>query len=157
MYKYKNLEEELHSVYKKLTPTRICKIAKKKYKQKIESINTVEIDKTYEKRQEEIIDNLMEINPVAVLLGYIYALEEFALKHDPEIKNILINNKVKNQILKEDEAHRVRIFINLEGAVDQMKIKKLIEESRKNNISHTDFIQSLEDLMQEAWPDRKVK
>ena len=89
---------------------------------------------------------------MAVLLGYISVLEEFTLKHNPEIKNIIINNKVKNKILKEDEADRVRIFINLEGAVNQMKIKKLIEESHKNNISHADFIQSLEDLMQEAWP-----
>ena len=141
MYKYKNLEEELHSVYKKLTPNRISNLANKKYKQKIKRINTKKIDKTYEEHQEQIMDNLIEINPVAVLLGYISVLEEFALKHDPEIKNIISNNKMKNKILKEDEADRVRRFINLEGAVDQMKIKKLIEESHKNNISHADFIQ----------------
>ena len=60
MYKYKNLEEELHSVYKKLTPNRISNLANKKYKQKIKRIKTKKIDKTYEEHQEQIMDNLIE-------------------------------------------------------------------------------------------------
>jgi len=156
MTKYRKIEKESLSVYKDLSPQRIREISKLKYQQQIKTINS-ENPYTPKKYQEKVVNTLMRNNPVAYLLGYNDAIEEHISQQEPEMKNIQIPPEMKNKILNEDDANRFQLIITLQGLVDPREIKDLIEESQKNDISLNEFIQLLENLIEEASNNDKVK
>ena len=156
MTKYRKIEKKSLSVYKDLSPQRIREISKLKYQQQIKTINS-ENPYTPKKYQEKVVNTLMRNNPVAYLLGYNDAIEEHISQQEPEMKNIQIPPEMKNKILNEDDANRFQLIITLQGLVDPREIKDLIEESQKNDISLNEFIQLLENLIEEASNNDKVK
>ena len=153
MTKYRKIEKESLS---DLSPQRIREISKLKYQQQIKTINS-ENPYTPKKYQEKVVNTLMRNNPVAYLLGYNDAIEEHISQQEPEMKNIQIPPEMKNKILNEDDANRFQLIITLQGLVDPREIKDLIEESQKNDISLNEFIQLLENLIEEASNNDKVK
>ena len=156
MTKYRKIEKKSLSVYKDLSPQRIREISKLKYQQQIKTINS-ENPYTPKKYQEKVVNTLMRNNPVAYLLGYNDAIEEHISQQEPEMKNIQIPPEMKNKILNEDDANRFQLIITLQGLVDPWEIKDLIEASQKNDMPQNEFIQLLENLIEEASNNDKVK